>query len=368
MENPPTTQPKKWIYMILCILFGSAANYALKLQNTTTSMLLIYDHPLIQCTLIFLSQLVCLYMSCAAARNTPLTVEYDSTGLIKSPAKIYVFFFPALLDVIGYIAYTYGLVFCSLSISQVTGGSLLVFTGFFSFLCLKKQMHSYHVISMLMVTMGVALSIVGVTVFRDKEKPNENYILGILLILGANLIWSFKYMVEENFFSKYQVNSLQSIGYEGLLGLVYMIIILLVCQFIKCDPIYVGSSKSGFCIYNKVEDSAMALKQMRDNYILLFSSIGLVVVEILLNVCSIKLIEYGNAIHSCVQSNVSIVVLWVISLVYKWEAFNWIELIGFVGFVAFGSFIYHELIMMPIFGMHKKDAKYSLADNEIEDP
>ena len=148
-------------------------------------------------------------------------------------------------------------------------------------------------------------------------------------------------------------------------GLIYFSVFLLVFQFIKCNPIYTDAKhEEGVCLYGTVEDSVMALVQWHDNLKLLLTSVFYIVIIAFVNYSLIAVVKYGSAIHSCIIGNMRTVLLWIISVAFMGEKFNWLELLAFVLFVLIGSLIYNEVIVIPVKILSQNLEKNKNAVNE----
>jgi len=108
------------------------------------------------------------------------------------------------------------------------------------------------------------------------------------------------------------------------------------------------SKSSGICLYKVVEDTIFALAQISHNQKILWSTISDIVMCSIYTYTLTNVIKYGSALHSCIVDNLRIVVVWVMSVCFMGEHFNWIEMIGFIVFILVGSLVYNEIIIVPI--------------------
>ena len=123
-----------------------------------------------------------------------------------------------------------GLLFTSASVYQMLRGSVVIFTGIFSYFFLNRRLRVFEWVSLLMVVGGV--SIVGLSsVLVPQNKPSSNAendddssfdpmsLVGVFLILGAQLFTASQFILEEKIMSRYRVTPLKAVGYEGSFGL-----------------------------------------------------------------------------------------------------------------------------------------------------
>ena len=85
---------------------------------------------------------------------------------------------------------------------------------------------------------------------------------------------------------------------------------------------------------------------MYDNYYLIFTSIGLVIIITIVSSAGIIMSKYwGTVVRASVwQSRMAVV--WVVSLALGWEEFIWLECIAFLVFIIPGSLIYNDIVVM----------------------
>lgn len=124
-----------------------------------------------------------------------------------------------------------GLLLTSASIYQMLRGSIVIFTGIASYLFLDRRLRVYEWISLVLVVGGVA--IVGLSsVLTPQNRPADasmldgnssdvdlSSLLGVLLVLGAQLFTATQFVVEEKIMLRYHVTPLKAVGYEGIFGL-----------------------------------------------------------------------------------------------------------------------------------------------------
>lgn len=141
-----------------------------------------------------------------------------------------------------------GLLFTSASVYQMLRGSVVIFTGIFSYYFLNRRLRVFEWISLVLVVSGVAL--VGLSsVLVPQNKPSNSSssstigvtefdpsaLLGVILILGAQLFTATQFVVEEKILSRYQVTPLKAVGYEGLFGLLSVLAAMPILHILFSD-------------------------------------------------------------------------------------------------------------------------------------
>lgn len=122
-----------------------------------------------------------------------------------------------------------GLLLTSASVYQMLRGAVVIFTGIFSYFFLSRRLKLYEWVSLSMVVLGVG--IVGLSsVLFPQKKPSDTTtstsdfdfasLLGVFLVLGAQLFTASQFVIEEKILVRYRVTPLKAVGLEGSFGLV----------------------------------------------------------------------------------------------------------------------------------------------------
>ena len=64
---------------------------------------------------------------------------------------------------------------------------------------------------------------------------------GIVITIISNILESINVVIEEKYFTKYSVQPLQSVGYEGIIGFSIMLILLPILQCIDINKFSLGA-------------------------------------------------------------------------------------------------------------------------------
>src|SRR6478736_1759078 len=102
-----------------------------------------------------------------------------------------------------------GLIFVSASVYQMLRGSVVLFTGVFSTLFLKRKHPMYRWAALLIVFLGVA--IVGLS-SAIQSHDNSSSPIGILLVVLAQSFTATQFVVEEKIFSRYNIEPMKAVG------------------------------------------------------------------------------------------------------------------------------------------------------------
>ncbi|PIK55087.1 putative transmembrane protein C2orf18 [Apostichopus japonicus] len=168
--------------------------------------------------------------------------------------------------------------YCSLGLNltyastfQMLRGAVVIFTGLLSVAFLNRRLRVYQWWGIFLVFLGlivVGLADVIAPPSDQKSQNINNIITGDLLIIMAQIITASQMVIEEKFLSKYNVQPLQAVGWEGIFGFTVLSILLVPFYFIQLKAIRVGVPDY------RLEDAIDALFQLHNNSIILVATIG----------------------------------------------------------------------------------------------
>ena len=132
---------------------------------------------------------------------------------------------PAFTDLLQTALAQAGLLFVSSSTYQMTRGSVVVFTCILSVRWLKQKLRPHHYVAVAVVCAAVAL--VGVA-GRFGEKGHTSlgsYVLGLALIVVGQAVGALQFCLEEHLMTARGLSPLILVGWEGLWGILYFVIL-----------------------------------------------------------------------------------------------------------------------------------------------
>ncbi|WWD18702.1 hypothetical protein CI109_103156 [Kwoniella shandongensis] len=142
--------------------------------------------------------------------------------------------FPAFFDICGTTLMNVGLILTPVSIYQMSRGALVLWVGVLSVIFLRRRLWLYQWAALVIVTMGVCLVGLSGTLVKKAivdpvdfvvmmaERPEDDparVIVGVLLILFAQVFTASQFVVEEKVMSRYKVEPLAAVTLEGFFGL-----------------------------------------------------------------------------------------------------------------------------------------------------
>eukprot|EP00771_Trimastix_marina_P004226 gnl/Trimastix_PCT/971.p1 GENE.gnl/Trimastix_PCT/971~~gnl/Trimastix_PCT/971.p1 ORF type:complete len:414 (-),score=135.60 gnl/Trimastix_PCT/971:112-1353(-) len=273
---------------------------------------------------------------------------------------VFLFAILACCDLAGTTLAGIGLLWTFGSIYQMFRGSIIIFTGIWSVIFLRRRLEKFRWAGMILVVIGLLL--VGVSGFlsslkTQKGKQGGLFALGCLLIILGQMANSTQFVLEEKFLKDPVLNPspLLVVGSEGVWGFLLTVGIAL--------PI-VGSIPGKDC--GRYEHPIDALVMLGHNGFLLtmvfaywlsiafYNGLGLTVAKVL------------TAVHRTLVDACRTLFVWV-SLVILYYATNKkygepftkyspIELVGFV-FMILGTLTYNNVIKWPSVWWYMRDPR-----------
>ncbi|KAF1791252.1 hypothetical protein GQ600_7414 [Phytophthora cactorum] len=113
-----------------------------------------------------------------------------------------------------------GLLWISSSVFQMARGSIIIFSAFFSVRLMGKKLYGYHYASIWIVMLAVAL------VGYAGTMPTRLSGLGLFFIIAAQILCALQIVVEEHMMLALNVSPMLLVGFEGLWGLVFYIVLV----------------------------------------------------------------------------------------------------------------------------------------------
>lgn len=223
---------------------------------------------------------------------------------------------------------------------QMFRGSVIIFVALLSVGFLQRRLVSREWSGIFIVIIG--LTIVGMADFMsnstDKAYSRNNIITGDLLIIMAQIITAVQMVYEERFVTSMDIPALQAVGYEGVFGFSTLGILLLPMYYIKVGVPFNDNANGS------LEDLPDALVQIANNWQLILAILGTVISIAFFNFAGISVTKEISATSRMVLDSVRTLVIWFISLLLGWQAFQWLQLLGFAA-LLFGMCLYNDVFV-----------------------
>jgi len=373
--------PRQFAYAVLMVTAGTLNTLVVKKADLIESEnsdgeVVVFNHPFLQATFMFLGESLCmivylltiayrLYCAKNDAENneTPkcLSQDEESETVEKEKAgnySIFIFYFPALCDVTATSIMYIALTLTSASSFQMLRGSIMIFAGLESVIFLKKKLEWWRWLGMFIVLIGLIIVGVSDVIFpsdltsgggdgEDEQIldgiPDE--VLGDILVVAAQVVAATQFVYEEAFIKKYDIPALKVVGWEGIFGVITLSIAMIPMNFIVVGPDWGHNPRE------VLEDPIDGLIQIVNSPPLM-GALSLTILSIaFFNFAGVSITKELGAVNRKVLDSLRTLFIWAVSLIIGWQAFYWMQPVGFVVLVV-GMFVYNDILFLPMIREH----------------
>jgi drug/metabolite transporter (DMT)-like permease len=231
-----------------------------------------------------------------------------------------------------------GLTMTSASSSQMLRGALIVFTGVFSVVFLKRKLRVFHWIGILFIIFG--LIVVGLQDLLAPKKSDEDMnrmLLGNALSVIAQVLTATQMILEEKFLTGKEIAPLEAVGLEGLFGVVVLSSLLYPLSYIKVF-------QKGAWV--PIEDPIDAFYQIRNSWQIAMAVVGNVFSIAFFNFAGVSVTKEMSATTRTVLDSIRTLTVWAASLAFGWESLSYLQPFGFL-LLVIGMFVYNDVLVRP---------------------
>ncbi|KAF0974756.1 hypothetical protein FDP41_006230 [Naegleria fowleri] len=302
-----------------------------------------FQHAFFQTAAMFLGELLCLIphniqLLYYKIKGKKTAEESSEDSLIEKKPKPFtnplIFWIPACCDLGGSTLLNFGLFYTDASVYQMLRGILVVFTGLLSVIFLKARLYYHHWAGLFCIVIGCVIVGLSSVLYKSESGTARSPLLGDVLVILAQILAAIQFVVEEKFFSRYEVAPLQAVGWEGYWGLSMTTIVLFVLYWIP------GSD------YGSVENAVYAFAQCINNWKIAASTLGSVFSIAFFNFFGVSITKRISSTTRSTIDSCRTIFIWAISLIIGWEEFHWLQVGGFA-VLLLGTSLYNEIIKIP---------------------
>lgn len=281
-----------------------------------------------------------------AAPNHKRDVKISSTEEEESKMNwkdAAMFWGPACCDIAGTTCMNVGLFFVPVSIFQMLRGALVLWVGVFSVIFLHRKLDRAQWTALGVCMVGVAVvgssSLIGPKTVETatEENPTVSPLVGVLLILVAQLFTATQFVLEERIMEHHSVEPLLAAGYEGFFGLLTTLSGLLLVYRLY------GSTQAGQGGYFDMKDG---WNQIVEHPRVWQSSIVIAISIALFNFCGLAVTRNVSATARSTIDTCRTLGIWLVSLYLGWESFKFLQVIGFA-LLVYGTFVFNSITRFP---------------------
>lgn len=305
------------------------------------------------------------------------TMPSEDEGQEMTTAAAPLFFMPALCDICGTTLMNVGLLFTPVSIYQMTRGALVLWVGIFSVIFLRRSLHLFQWLSLMTVMLGVSIvglsgtilnegntaSLLSTTASFAHEMPSTLHgslfggngkgdeelpeavgaLLGVVLILFAQLFTASQFVLEEKIMGRYSVQPLLAVGMEGAFGLMTTLLAQVILHYLY------GRTRDGRGGYF---DMAAGWRQIIHTPAVFWSSFAIALSIALFNFFGLSVTRNVSATARSTIDTCRTLGIWVVSLTLGWEVFRpfsgGLQVVGFI-LLCYGTLVFNSVIKPPKF-------------------
>lgn len=285
----------------------------------------------------------------------PLLSDEEKANRDSHGAKVYLYILaPASCDMCATLLMYIGLLMTTASVFQIMRGMMVVVSAFLTRFWLKRHLKWYKLVGVTVVILGLIL--VGMAIVLDPSHNEDSQkigspLLGILLIVGAQVVQGTQIVIEEVLLKNVSLPPLLIVGVEGSWGILEMCILLTVVYFIP------GTDYGG-----KLENTLDTLVMLSNSAELLGFMLTYFVAILLYNYFGMCVTQCLSAVHRTILEAIRTACIWAADLLLWywltagsldplgewWTDWSVLELGGFV-VMLLGSLIYNEFVILPKF-------------------
>ena len=369
-DKPRMPQFTLWMVMLGMLISGTANTIVVKAMDITKADGRYFQHPYFQTASMFFGELCVIFVYFGQqwrknrTRSESLIAREEASGQTKLGLKVFLFAIPAFCDTCASTLMFVALVLTTASVYQMLRGLIVVITAILSVTILKRKLYRHHYVGCTLVFFGVFIVGLSSVLFEKSSSDAKSPIVGLILLLISQIFGGLLYIAEEKFLGQISVEPILAVGIEGISGVTYYIILLLMFQWIPCD-------NGDLCSGPGVENTPDSFEQLGASPVLLILWLCFMLSIGLFNSTGVTVTKNASAVARSTIDTSRTILVWAISLALGWEGFIWLQLLGFVLLVP-GTMIYNEILVLPWFGLKESVEAHQKAnagdkDHTIDD-
>lgn len=310
-----------------------------------------FNHPFMQSLFMFIGEALCFlaFKVFYYYYNRRADGSVDNNVLTKGSRSFnpFILLVPALCDMFATSIMYIGLNMTYASSFQMLRGSVIIFTGILSIGFLDRKLGAREWIGIGFVITGLAfVGVSDILTMEDSDISANSIITGDLLIIFAQVITAVQMVVEEKYMTQQDIPALQAIGWEGIFGFIGISIILIPLNYITAPPPFADNSRG------TLEATSEALIEIGSSSKLLIAVIGISFSIAFFNFAGISVTKEMSATTRMILDSVRTILIWAFSLAFQWQAFHYMQLIGFV-ILLIGMACYNNIIIPQIVNKYR---------------
>eukprot|EP00440_Ansanella_granifera_P026222 gb/GFBE01028477.1/.p1 GENE.gb/GFBE01028477.1/~~gb/GFBE01028477.1/.p1 ORF type:complete len:408 (+),score=79.62 gb/GFBE01028477.1/:1-1224(+) len=275
----------------------------------------------------------------------------SAEGQSSRRRKILLVAIPAVSDLLATAFACIGIMYIPASVWQMLRGATLIFAAIFSIMFLGRKMYGFNWLGLLLCVIGI--SVVGIASINGSNddassvQDSSSVMFGMGLTLLGQVVQAAQVIAEEYLMKDVDLPAVEIVGYEGLWGLLILIVIVYPLLWILPGPDH-GHAED-------IVDTLVLLsnsKEIMSVVVLYIFSCGT------FNMAGIAVTGALSGVHRMMLDASRTMVIWAFGLFvhYRinpssafgeaWNSSSYLQLVGFFVLVM-GQAIYGEIIKVP---------------------
>ena len=127
---------------------------------------------------------------------------------------------------------------------QMLRGTVIINTGLYQWLFMKKKFTKSMFMAMVLIILGLIVAEIS-NLTNSKDEGNEA-LIGDFMVFGCMFLNAWNWSMRERALKKYPMNTMNAVGLEGLYGLLFMTILLPLLAVVPKYSSHVDDVVDGF--------------------------------------------------------------------------------------------------------------------------
>lgn len=272
-----------------------------------------------------------------------------------SGSKVLLLWLPTLCDLCATTLMNVGLIYTSASIYQMLRGAVVLFTGTFSVIFLRRRLLAFQWLALVLVVCGVGIVGASSILFPDTASKTSEAIgeieiateegggsvksaaVGVFMVLFAQVFTATQFVIEERVMERYDVVPLLAVGLEGIFGVISVLLAMPITYLI-----YGNTHPNGYF------DIPTGWHQFVDNEAVWVPGIMIALSIAFFNWFGLSVTRSISATARSTLDTCRTIIIWAVSMSLGWESFRWLQVLGF-GVLIYGTFVFNGVVRPPLF-------------------
>lgn len=307
-----------------------------------------FYHPFIQTFVMFIAEATCLVAFYIAYAVSPkFKAEHDNEEQeaiqegLQTENVWWKAAFPALCDISGTGLQLVAMNFMDQSVFVMLRGGSPVIIAMLTVIFLKRVLVKAQILGLGLVVLGV--TVVGVNTFIHADHTTSpNLVAGVICCFLSMFGSGIQAIVEEKILRRNHIHPLKLVGFEGIFGLLFNVVVLVIASYVPCDVNNVQACNAN----GYVEDVWSAVNGIF-SHTALFVWVFVSMVSLgLTNFFAMTVTKVASALTRAVLAITVLVLVWVYSLLFMGAQWFWLQFGGFLTLVI-GNLVYQKIIKIP---------------------